>query len=359
MQTLTHWIDGEADPQPTGAGSMSSSRHWPAFRASRRCDQRTSKPRSPPPNAPAAWAALHTSERAAWLDRLAARGSALDAIARAESRDAGKPSRSRAVSKFRAPSRICVSSPGGDAVASESHHGEAGLNYTLRTAARRGREDLAVEPAAVPVHLEDRAGAGGRQRGGRETFRSDSAHRRDAGRTRGGDRFPARRTQYRPGPRSRSRRAARRRIPGSRRFLSPAAPRSAAHRRAAAPKFKKLSLELGGKNPDPGLRRQRLARTWTRSCARLPESGQICLCGSRLLVERADLRRIPRCLRRSVLRSLRVGDPMVRGPNWARWFRRRISTRSSPPSPAPAKKAAMCSAAATRWTGPAGSWRRR
>jgi len=79
---------------------------------------------------------------------------------------------------------------------------------------------------------------------------------------------------------------------------------------AAAPKFKKLSLELGGKNPaivfadfdfsDANL------DTIVRSG--FANQGEICLCGSRLLVQRSIYERFKeRYLER--VRALRVGDP--------------------------------------------------
>jgi aminomuconate-semialdehyde/2-hydroxymuconate-6-semialdehyde dehydrogenase len=79
---------------------------------------------------------------------------------------------------------------------------------------------------------------------------------------------------------------------------------------AAAPQFKKVSLELGGKNPaivfaDADLSDANLD-TIVRSG--FANQGEICLCGSRLLVQRSiyDAFR-ERYLAR--VRSLRVGDP--------------------------------------------------
>jgi aminomuconate-semialdehyde/2-hydroxymuconate-6-semialdehyde dehydrogenase len=80
---------------------------------------------------------------------------------------------------------------------------------------------------------------------------------------------------------------------------------------AAAPKFKKLSLELGGKNPaivfadfdfsDANL------DTIVRSG--FANQGEICLCGSRLLVQRSIFDAFKaRYVER--VRALRVGDPM-------------------------------------------------
>lgn len=79
---------------------------------------------------------------------------------------------------------------------------------------------------------------------------------------------------------------------------------------AAAPKFKKLSLEMGGKNPaivfndfdcsDANL------DTIVRSG--FANQGEICLCGSRLLVQRSIYEDFRECYLDRV-RNLRVGDP--------------------------------------------------
>ena len=84
----------------------------------------------------------------------------------------------------------------------------------------------------------------------------------------------------------------------------------AAIARAAAPRFAKLTLELGGKNPtivfaDADL--DAVVATLTRSA--FANQGQICLCGSRILVEErcreAFLERFVRATR-----ALRQGDPL-------------------------------------------------
>jgi aminomuconate-semialdehyde/2-hydroxymuconate-6-semialdehyde dehydrogenase len=80
--------------------------------------------------------------------------------------------------------------------------------------------------------------------------------------------------------------------------------------RTAAPQFKKVSLELGGKNPtivfaDANLSDDNLD-TIVRSG--FANQGEICLCGSRLLVQRSIYERFrARYLER--VRALRVGDP--------------------------------------------------
>ena len=83
--------------------------------------------------------------------------------------------------------------------------------------------------------------------------------------------------------------------------------------RVAAPMFKKLSLELGGKNPvlvfaDCDFDRM-LANT-LRSSFR--NQGQICLCGSRILIERSIYDRFREAFVAKV-KALRVGDPSAEG----------------------------------------------
>lgn len=78
----------------------------------------------------------------------------------------------------------------------------------------------------------------------------------------------------------------------------------------AAPQFKKLSLELGGKNPtlvfDDWDSSEASLDTLVRSA--FSNQGQICLCSSRLIVQRSVYDRFrERFLAR--VRTLRVGDP--------------------------------------------------
>ena len=79
--------------------------------------------------------------------------------------------------------------------------------------------------------------------------------------------------------------------------------------RVAAPMFKKLSLELGGKNPvlvfaDCDF--EDMLKTTVRSS--FTNQGQICLCGSRILIERSLYPRFRDAFVARV-KALRVGDP--------------------------------------------------
>ena len=79
--------------------------------------------------------------------------------------------------------------------------------------------------------------------------------------------------------------------------------------RAAAPLFKKLSLELGGKNPTiifADCDYDKMLATTLRSS--FLNQGQICLCGSRILVERPLYERFKQDFVEKT-RDLRVGQP--------------------------------------------------
>lgn len=78
----------------------------------------------------------------------------------------------------------------------------------------------------------------------------------------------------------------------------------------AAPKFKKLSLELGGKNPNiifAGCDWDKMMRTTIQSS--FSNQGQICLCGSRILVQDTIYERFRQEFVEKV-KALTVGDPM-------------------------------------------------
>ncbi|HET7267387.1 MAG TPA: aldehyde dehydrogenase [Oleiagrimonas sp.] len=84
----------------------------------------------------------------------------------------------------------------------------------------------------------------------------------------------------------------------------------AAIARAAAPAFKKVSLEMGGKNPAIVFADAELTDAHMDTIVRsgFSNQGEICLCGSRLLVERGiyeDFKQ--RYIKR--VEALRVGDP--------------------------------------------------
>jgi len=79
--------------------------------------------------------------------------------------------------------------------------------------------------------------------------------------------------------------------------------------RVAAPMFKKLSLELGGKNPNiifADCNYEEMLATTVRSS--FSNQGEICLCGSRIFVERPLYERFKGDFANRVL-ELKVGDP--------------------------------------------------
>ncbi|RNI30206.1 aldehyde dehydrogenase [Rufibacter immobilis] len=85
--------------------------------------------------------------------------------------------------------------------------------------------------------------------------------------------------------------------------------------RAAAPMFKKLSLELGGKNATVIFADCDFEKTVTTAVqAAFANQGQICLCGSRILVERSLYARFKAAFLKRV-ENLTVGDPMEAGSN--------------------------------------------
>jgi aminomuconate-semialdehyde/2-hydroxymuconate-6-semialdehyde dehydrogenase len=78
----------------------------------------------------------------------------------------------------------------------------------------------------------------------------------------------------------------------------------------AAPMFKKLSLELGGKNPAiifADCNWEKMMKTVVQSS--FANQGQICLCGSRILVEASVYERFKKEFVEKA-KALRVGDPM-------------------------------------------------
>ena len=85
--------------------------------------------------------------------------------------------------------------------------------------------------------------------------------------------------------------------------------------REAAPKFKKLSLELGGKNPNiifADCDYETMLETTVRSS--FSNQGQICLCGSRIFVERPIYEKFKADFIEKV-KKLKIGDPLDESTN--------------------------------------------
>lgn len=258
------------------------------------------------------WSALPNDARASWLERLAdALHDKIDLFAQAESRDSGKPIRlARDIEIPRAIANLRFFAHAATQFSSESHHGQAGLNYTLRQplgvvgtispwnlplylftwkiapALAAGNTVVAKPSEVTPMSatmLAELAGDIGVPSGvlnvvhglGAEVGEALVAH---------------------PGVKAVSftgSTAVGKRIAG-----------------LAAPSLKKVSLELGGKNPtlifaDSDWRTH--LDTLVRSA--FQNSGQICLCGSRLLVERSIYMEFRDAFVAAV-QALRVGDPV-------------------------------------------------
>ncbi len=80
--------------------------------------------------------------------------------------------------------------------------------------------------------------------------------------------------------------------------------------RTAAPMFKKLSLELGGKNPNLVFADCNLEEAVKISVqAAFSNQGEICLCGSRVLVEKSIYEKFKAAFLKRVT-TLKVGDPL-------------------------------------------------
>jgi len=258
-----------------------------------------------------AWSALPNFERAAWLEKLAAALEArIDEFAGAESRDGGKPlALARDVEIPRAVANLRFFAHAATQFASESHHGQAGLNYTLR---QPMGVVATISPWNLPLYL----------------FTWKIAPALAAGNT-----VVAKPSEITPITATMLGELAARIgfPPGVLNIVHGAGPDSgeplalhpqvkavsftgstAVGRRLAgmtAPLLKKLSLELGGKNPtivfadsDWTLHLDTLVRSAFQN------SGQICLCGSRMLVERSIYDRFRDALVERV-NALRVGDP--------------------------------------------------
>ncbi len=318
MLTLEHCIDGEMVAGPT---SHAIDLYEPATgrlygRAPDADDATLDRAVEAATRAFPLWSRAGAGERARLLSRLADLVERdLDALALAESTDTGKPVRvARSVDIPRAVANLRFFAAAATQFASESHAGEDGsINYTLRsplgvvgcispwnlplylftwkvapalaagntvvakpsevtpvTAERLAR--LAIEAGFPPGVLNVLHGTGpglGRALVGHPRVKAISF----TGSTRAGEDIAAR----------------------------------------AAPRFKKLSLELGGKNPTLVFDDADFDAAVSGALrAGFSNQGQICLCGSRILVQRGVYDRFVEALRAKV-EALKVGDPRDEG----------------------------------------------
>ena len=259
-----------------------------------------------------AWSTLPNSERARWLEKLAdAVEARLEDFAHAESRDGGKPiALARNVEIPRAISNLRFFAHAATQFASESHHGQAGLNYTLRTPLG---VVATISPWNLPLYLFTWKIAPALAAGNTVVAKPSEVTpvtatmlaelAADIG-------FPpgVLNIVHGLGPEVGEPLVTHPQV----KAVSFTGSTAVGQRIAglAAPLLKKVSLELGGKNPtlvfaDSDWRAQ--LDTIVRSA--FQNSGQICLCGSRILVERAIYSEFRDALVERAL-ALRVGDPI-------------------------------------------------
>jgi aminomuconate-semialdehyde/2-hydroxymuconate-6-semialdehyde dehydrogenase len=311
---LTHWIDGEAREAASGRWlPVFDPATGPAFAEVASGDmQDVETAISAAERAYPAWSALPNFERARWLEKLAdALEAGLEDFAHAESRDGGKPLKlARDVEIPRAISNLRFFAHAATQFASESHHGQAGLNYTLR-------QPLGVvatiSPWNLPLYLFTWKIAPALAAGNTVVAKPSEITPQTAtmlGEIAARIGFPKGVLNIVHGlgpevgeplvthPKTKA--------------ISFTGSTVIGKRIAglAAPLLKKVSLELGGKNPtlvfaDSDWRAN--LDTIVRSA--FQNSGQICLCGSRILVERAIYSEFRDALVERAL-ALRVGDPI-------------------------------------------------
>ena len=262
-----------------------------------------------------AWSSLPNSERARWLERLAdAIEARLDEFAQVEASDGGKPlALARDIEIPRAISNLRFFAHAATQFASESHHGEAGLNYTLRL-------PLGVvgciSPWNLPLYLFTWKIAPALAAGNTVVAKPSEVTPRTAtllGEVASHIGFPhgVLNIVHGLGPKVGEAIVTH---PGTKAISFTGS--SAVGRRIAGitgPMLKKTSLELGGKNAtlvfaDSDWRKH--LDTLVRSA--FQNSGQICLCGSRLLVERAIYDEFRDAFVERV-QALRIGDPLEAG----------------------------------------------
>jgi aminomuconate-semialdehyde/2-hydroxymuconate-6-semialdehyde dehydrogenase len=258
------------------------------------------------------WAGLPASGRARWMQRLAdALESRIEDFALAESRDGGKPlALARDVEIPRAISNLRFFAAAATQFASESHQGEAGLNITLR-------QPLGVvgciSPWNLPLYLLTWKIAPALAAGNCVVAKPSEVTPLTAwmlGELAAEIGFPpgVLNIVHGLGPEAGQALVEHAGIQALSFTGSTAVGRGIATSCANA--LKKCSLELGGKNPTlvfADAPRAGLVEAILRSA--FQNSGQICLCGSRILVERNYYEQFrDEFVRRA--RQLRVGDPL-------------------------------------------------
>lgn len=259
-----------------------------------------------------AWSALPNDQRARHLERLAdALEARLDDVAHVEARDGGKPfALARDIEIPRAIANLRFFAHAATQFSSESHHGQAGLNYTLR---QPMGVVGAISPWNLPLYLLTWKIAPALAAGNTVVAKPSEVTpasaallgeiANDAGLPMG-----VLNLVHGPGPDVGEAIVTHPDIKAITFTGSTAVGRHIAT--LAAPLLKKVSLELGGKNAtlvfaDSDWRAH--LDTLVRSA--FQNSGQICLCGARILVERGIYAEF-RDAFASRASALRLGDPM-------------------------------------------------
>jgi aminomuconate-semialdehyde/2-hydroxymuconate-6-semialdehyde dehydrogenase len=311
---LTHWIDGEPREAATGRWHQvfdpASGQPFAEVAAGNAQDVALAVAAAQV--AFPAWSGLPNSERSRWLEKLAdALEARLDDFAHAESRDGGKPLKlARDIEIPRAISNLRFFAHAATQFSSESHHGQAGLNYTLR-------QPLGVvgtiSPWNLPLYLLTWKIAPALAAGNTVVAKPSEVTPLTAtmlGELAAQIGFPkgVLNIVHGLGPNVGEPLVTHPTVKAISFTGSTAVGKHIAG--LAAPQLKKLSLELGGKNPtlvfaDSDWRTQ--LGTIVRSA--FQNSGQICLCGSRILVERGIYVEFRDALVEHAI-GLRIGDPI-------------------------------------------------
>jgi aminomuconate-semialdehyde/2-hydroxymuconate-6-semialdehyde dehydrogenase len=259
-----------------------------------------------------AWSALPASARSRWLEKLAAAlESRLDEFAAAESRDGGKPlALARDVEIPRAISNLRFFAAAAQSFSSESHQGEAGLNITLR-------QPLGVvgciSPWNLPLYLFTWKVAPALAAGNCVVAKPSEVTPVTAwmlGELAGEIGFPPGVFNIVQGRGGEAGQALVEHAGVKAISFTGSTGVGRAIARHCADTLKKASLELGGKNPTllfADAPRVGLMDTVARSA--FQNAGQICLCGSRILVEQRYYEEFRDAFVERA-RQLRVGDPL-------------------------------------------------
>ena len=259
-----------------------------------------------------AWSGLPASERARWMEKLAAALEArLDDFAQAEARDGGKPITLALKAEIpRAVSNLRFFAHAATQFSSEFHHGETGMHYTLR-------KPLGVvgtiSPWNLPLYLFTWKIAPALAAGNTVVAKPSEVTPASAtllAELAAEIGFPSGvfNLVHGLGPKVGEAIVASHDVKAIS-FTGSTAVGKRIHQ-LAAPALKKVSLELGGKNPtlvfaDSDWRGN--LDTLVRSA--FQNSGQICLCGSRMLIERSIYDETRDALV-DAASKLPVGDPL-------------------------------------------------